>query len=104
YSAYFNKVTDCGCFGDAIKLTPWESFTKDMILLGLILILFFGRKYIKPIFTSSVRNILLLVSVLFCVYVVFHVLNHLPFIDFRAYKLETYIREGISSLCSSKNP
>ena len=35
YSAYFNKVTDCGCFGDALKLTPWESFTKDIVLLVL---------------------------------------------------------------------
>ncbi|MEZ7837712.1 MAG: DoxX family protein [Flavobacteriales bacterium] len=39
YSAYFNKVTDCGCFGDAIKLTPWESFTKDVVLSILIFII-----------------------------------------------------------------
>src|SRR5690606_2551929 len=44
YSAYFNKVTDCGCFGDAIKLTPWESFYKDVFLLVLIAVLFFFRK------------------------------------------------------------
>lgn len=44
YSAKYNKVTDCGCFGDALKLKPWESFWKDMILIGLLLpILFFGK-------------------------------------------------------------
>lgn len=37
YSAYFNKVTDCGCFGDALKLKPWTSFTKDVVLMVLIL-------------------------------------------------------------------
>lgn len=47
YSAYFNKVTDCGCFGDAIKLTPWESFSKDVVLLILILILMWGEKTIE---------------------------------------------------------
>ncbi|MBK7969981.1 MAG: DoxX family protein [Bacteroidetes bacterium] len=47
YSAYFNKVTDCGCFGDALKLTPWESFTKDLVLLVLTLFIFFERKNIK---------------------------------------------------------
>ena len=40
YSAYFNKVTDCGCFGDAIPLTPWESFTKAVILSVLIALYF----------------------------------------------------------------
>ena len=39
YSYTYNKVTDCGCFGDALKLTPWESFTKDVVLLFFILIL-----------------------------------------------------------------
>ncbi len=42
YSAYFNKVTDCGCFGEAIKLTPWTSFSKDIFLLVLIVSLFFA--------------------------------------------------------------
>ncbi|PCJ66469.1 MAG: hypothetical protein COA58_06740 [Bacteroidetes bacterium] len=52
YSAYFNKVTDCGCFGDAIKLTPWESFNKDIILSVSILLILLGIKYVKPIFSN----------------------------------------------------
>ena len=48
YSAYFNKVTDCGCFGDAIKLTPWESFIKDLVLMVFVLHLFWYRKQYTP--------------------------------------------------------
>jgi len=47
YSAYYDKVTDCGCFGDALKLTPWQSFTKDIVLLVLILPLAIFTKYWK---------------------------------------------------------
>ena len=47
YSAYFNKVTDCGCFGDAIKLTPWESFTKDVVLSILIFIILAVHSKVK---------------------------------------------------------
>ena len=55
YSAYFNKVTDCGCFGDALPLTPWQSFTKDVILLIMIVFLFINIKHIKPL--SSLRRL-----------------------------------------------
>ncbi|WP_299115064.1 BT_3928 family protein [uncultured Winogradskyella sp.] len=87
YSAYFDKVKDCGCFGDALKLTPWESFTKDVVLLVLILILFYGQKYIKPIFKTLPNTIVALLSFIVSLWFAYHVLMHLPSIDFRAYKI-----------------
>lgn len=87
YSAYFDKVKDCGCFGDALKLTPWESFTKDVILLVFIIILFVGQKYIKPIFKTLPNSIIALLSFIVSLWFAYHVLMHLPSIDFRAYKI-----------------
>lgn len=95
YSAYFNKVTDCGCFGDAIKLTPWESFIKDIVLLVLILVLFFGRKYVNPLFAAKTNWILGGIALLGCVWFAGHVLNHLPSVDFRPYKIGANIQEGM---------
>ncbi|MDY8134370.1 BT_3928 family protein [Aquimarina sp. 2201CG5-10] len=96
YSAYFNKVTDCGCFGDALPLTPWESFTKDIILLVLILMLFFGRKYITPINPAAMHKWVVFVCFSACLGFAYHVLMHLPVFDFRAYKIGVNIEEGMS--------
>ncbi|GAA3653399.1 BT_3928 family protein [Flavivirga jejuensis] len=97
YSAYFDKVKDCGCFGDALKLTPWESFTKDLILLFFILILFFGIKYIKPLFNSLITTVIALLGFVFSLWFGYHVLEHLPAKDFRAYKIGANIQEGMST-------
>ena len=102
YSAYFNKVTDCGCFGDAIKLTPWESFTKDIILLVFIIILIIGLKYIKPLFTNKLLYTIPVISLVICILIVNQVLSHLPLIDFRPYKIGNNITENMITPEDSK--
>lgn len=97
YSAYFDKVRDCGCFGDALKLTPWESFTKDIILLIFILVLFFGLKHIKPIFAKLPTTIVALVTFIWSLWFGYHVLMHLPTVDFRAYKIGDNLIENMST-------
>lgn len=90
YSAYFNKVTDCGCFGDAIKLTPWESFYKDIFLLLLIAALFIFRKDLRDTRSTWLKGAALLSLVLSLVLAIVAIRN-LPFIDFRAYKEGVHI-------------
>ncbi len=95
YSAYFDVVKDCGCFGDALHLDPWQSFMKDLILLFFILILFYNQKYIKPLFSSSIQNILVFASLILSSFMGYWVLNHLPLKDFRPYKVGTNIKTAM---------
>ena len=96
YSAYFNKVTDCGCFGDFLKLTPWESFWKDVFLLVFIVILIVGQKYIQPLFAEKVNLGITIVSLIACIFFGRHVLNHLPVFDFRPYHTGVNIMDGMT--------
>ena len=82
YSAHYNKVNDCGCFGNAIPLTPWESFTKDLILSFFILILIFLRRYIKPIFSSGFSWKLISIFFLLTVLFAFYCWYYLPVFNF----------------------
>ncbi len=104
YSAYFNKVTDCGCFGDAIKLTPWQSFIKDIILLFFIVILVVGKNHIQPLFTITVRRLIILIAFIGCMAITYHVLQHLPIIDFRPYKIGANIEEGMMVPAGAPKP
>ena len=97
YSAYFNKVTDCGCFGDAIKLSPWQSFWKDMLLLALILVIFFNQKHLAPLFNRKKSNYALLSFLLICSAICYKSVHYLPTIDFRPYKIGTSIPQNMET-------
>ncbi|WP_165501723.1 BT_3928 family protein [Pedobacter frigiditerrae] len=95
-SAAFKVVTSCGCFGDAIPLTPWQSFTKDLILLVLIVYLFINREKINPITTNAKLQKGLAIGV-FAASLLFggFTYNFLPIIDFLPYKVGSSIPESM---------
>jgi uncharacterized membrane protein YphA (DoxX/SURF4 family) len=95
YSAEYNKVTDCGCFGDAIKLSPWESFYKDIILMGallLLLVISFFLKKDKKKKVSAIPSYVVLGGTIFSLIAAYYVLAHEPFIDFRPFKVGNDIK------------
>lgn len=88
------KVTDCGCFGDFIKLKPWETFWKDVFLDVLILFLTVNYKKVSTLFAELPRAIVAygtaIVSFIFCLY---NFVWSEPIIDFRPYKIGNNIVE-----------
>ncbi len=88
YSAVTHKVTDCGCFGDAIKFSPFQSFMKDVLLLFLSVIIFIGHQHIKSIFNNkTVQSLALFVAIIVTTFFTFYTYMFLPRIDFLPYKI-----------------
>ncbi|NEU09951.1 DoxX family membrane protein [Flavihumibacter sp. R14] len=88
YSAFFEVVTSCGCFGDAIPLTPWQSFSKDLILLVLILIIYFNRDRILPLIHSAkIQKVLVIIILILSLGFSLFTYNFLPILDFLPYKV-----------------
>ncbi|MBV8325556.1 BT_3928 family protein [Chryseobacterium sp.] len=112
YSAYFNVVTDCGCFGDAIKFTPWQSFFKDVaLLIGLIILFLLYKKDFKKRdeygnsrkeSSGKFKYYLLGIFSLVMIYIMAQGIMHEPIIDFRDYKIGTDIRGEKEKI--NKNP
>lgn len=81
------KVTDCGCFGDALKLKPQESFYKDLILLVAIIPIFLTRKHILPLFSNKFAGFTSILSFILSGAFAFACYQFLPLIDYRPYKV-----------------
>jgi len=89
--ALTNPVTDCGCFGDAIKLTNWQTFLKNIILLIPVIFLFLTRNDIRPHSGITREWTMLSIATFIFVVFIFYNLRYLPVIDFLPYKTGTYI-------------
>jgi len=88
YSAFFKVVTSCGCFGDAIPLTPWQSFSKDIVLLIMILYVYKKRNDIMPLINNEkAQNLILGFIVLITLGFGLYTYNFLPILDFLPYKV-----------------
>ena len=88
YSAAFKKVTDCGCFGDFIKLTPWTSFGKDLFLLLLWGIVFRGQRFLRHAFVRGMPGLMTMTfASALAIGIGVRALGHLPYFDFLPYKV-----------------
>jgi len=95
YSAYYNKVTDCGCFGDAVKLSAWGTFYKNIVLTALVVLLVWKVDLIKPILPVNTVKWITFLSFFVFLYITYYVLVHLPIIDFRPFAVGKSLPEGM---------
>ncbi len=94
YSAIANPVTDCGCFGEAIILTNWETFWKNIILILLVFNIFLFRHKFRKFFPEPVMEWGLIAGMLiFFTSVSLYSYNNLPVFDFTPYHLGANIRD-----------
>ncbi|MGZ3872422.1 MAG: BT_3928 family protein [Mucilaginibacter sp.] len=97
YSAWFQVVQTCGCFGDAIPLTPWQSFSKDFVLLLLIVFLFVSRGKIRPAFAAKASDQLLIAVAALTLAFGLYTYNFLPVVDFLPYRIGANIPDEMKT-------
>lgn len=96
YLSLTNPVTDCGCFGDALVITNWQTFYKNIVLLALAIFVFVQRENFKskngPVLSIGFTAM----TSIFYFYLVAYSFNHLPIIDFSPYKVGVNIPEALT--------
>jgi uncharacterized membrane protein YphA (DoxX/SURF4 family) len=91
YSAVYSPVSDCGCFGDALILTNWQTFYKNLILLPVSLFIFLSRRKYEPVTSCKSEWFLMSIFILVVTGLSVYCLRYEPIIDFRPYSIGTYI-------------
>ncbi len=100
YVAVENLVPDCGCFGDALQLTAWETFVKNVVLLPMAVIVCFNTHLYKRCVSRANRWMAALYILLYVFVVEGMGVWHLPVIDFRPYAIGVDLREAVEVIPS----
>ena len=93
YVLFSGKIRSCGCFGDCIPLTPIQTFTKDIILLLLIIFLIWKQRYIEPLIKGLFPAVITILALAATWYLQVYVMKHLPLVDCLPYKKGNNILE-----------
>ncbi len=91
YIALTNPVSDCGCFGDAVVLTNWQTFGKNVVLIILAIILVILRKSVYPLWRGYMEIIIAFVAAAITFAFMGYTYLHLPVVDFRPYKIGNHL-------------
>lgn len=102
YIYWTDAVSDCGCFGDAVVLTHRETFGKNLVLLGITLLLLRFRRRSLRIITEHNQWLLSLYATAYMLGVLFYSLHYLPVVDFTGYNLGTDIQQAMQGKMHSR--
>ena len=91
-----NPVADCGCFGDAVTLSNWETFGKNVVLLIMSLVLLWWRRHIFPLVTGHMDWLIAIYGFLYIFIVGVYCYRYLPIFDFRPYHVGADIARGMT--------
>lgn len=93
YIAIYNPVSDCGCFGDALKISNWATFYKNIFILAAAILIYFYRKSVKPLWSIKGDWALVALFTLLITSLSVYCLQNLPILDFRPWKVGNNVNE-----------
>lgn len=102
--ALFNPVKDCGCFGEALRLTNVQTLLKNIVLLAASVVVAWRPLRMYRFLSRSTQWIAINYTILFVLLLSAHCLYHLPLIDFRPYHIGMNIKKGMEIPAGAPQP